>query len=49
MTDLAFLPAHELARRLRRRELSALDLLDHYLDRIARLGGAANRACATTT
>ena len=31
MSDLAFLPAHELARRLRRRELSALELLDHYL------------------
>ena len=34
MTDLAFLPAHELARRLRRREVSALDLLDHHLARL---------------
>ena len=42
MTDLAFLPAHELARRLRRRELSALELLDHYLARITRLGGPIN-------
>jgi amidase len=42
MTDLAFLPAHELARRLRRRELSSLELLDHYLARIARLGGPIN-------
>ena len=37
MTELAFLPAHELARRLRRREVSALELLDLYLGRIARL------------
>ncbi len=42
MTDLAFLPAHELARRLRRRELSALELLDHHLARITRLGGPIN-------
>lgn len=42
MTDLAFLPAHELARRLRRREVSAVELLDHHLARIARLGGPVN-------
>jgi amidase len=42
MSDLAFLPAHELARRLRRGELSALELLDHYLGRIGRLGGTIN-------
>ncbi len=42
MTDITFLPAHELARRLRRRELSALEALDHSLDRIARLDGAIN-------
>ncbi|MBL8343487.1 MAG: amidase [Rubrivivax sp.] len=38
----AFLPAHELARRLRRRELSALELLDHYLARIERLNPRFN-------
>jgi amidase len=37
MNDLAFLPAHELARRIRRKEVSALELLDHYLARVARL------------
>jgi amidase len=37
MDALAFLPAHELARRIRRRELSALDLLDRYLARIDQL------------
>ncbi len=42
MTDHAFLPAHELARRLRRREVSAVELLDHHLARIARLGGPVN-------
>ena len=42
MSDLAFLPAHELARRLRRGELSALELLDHYLGRIGRIGGPIN-------
>jgi amidase len=42
MTDLAFLPAHELARRIARREISALELLDHHLARVARLDGAIN-------
>ena len=37
MHNLAYLPAHELARRLRRRELSSLELLNLYLDRIHRL------------
>ena len=44
MSDWAFLPAHELARRIRRKELSSLELLDHYLDRIARLGGSTGGA-----
>ena len=39
---LAFLPAHELARCIRRREVSALELLDLYLGRIARLDGRFN-------
>jgi len=42
MTDLAFLPAHELARRIRRRQLSAVALLTHYRSRIERLGGDIN-------
>jgi amidase len=39
---VALLPAHELARRLRRGELSSLELLDHYLARIDRLNPALN-------
>jgi len=35
MSDIAFLPAHELARRIRRREIGSLELLDHYLARVA--------------
>jgi amidase len=42
LTDPAFLPAHELARQLRRREVGALELLDHYLARVARLNPALN-------
>ena len=40
--DLACLPAHELARRIRRRQLSSVELLEHYLSRIKRLGEAIN-------
>ena len=42
MSDHAFLPATELALRLRRRELSSVGLLQHYLARIARLNPALN-------
>jgi len=42
MSDLAFLPATELALRLRRRELSSVELLQHYLARLARLNPASN-------
>ncbi|MDP3083569.1 MAG: amidase [Rubrivivax sp.] len=42
MTDTAFLPAHELAARIRRGELSAVALLQLYLDRIARLDPQIN-------
>src|SRR3990167_4814986 len=38
MSDLAFLPAHELARRIRRRQLSSVELLELSLERISRLG-----------
>jgi len=40
--ELAFLPAHELARRLRRRELGARELLEHYLGRVERLNPRLN-------
>lgn len=41
-TPLAMRPAHELARLLRRRELSAGDLLDLYLERVDRLDPRLN-------
>ncbi|MCP5373247.1 MAG: amidase [Hyphomicrobiales bacterium] len=40
--DLAFAPAQELARRVRDRETTARDLLEMYLDRVARLNPAVN-------
>ena len=40
--DLALRPATELAQRLRRRELSALELLQHHLRRVERLNPAIN-------
>ena len=40
--DLAFQSATELSRRLRRRELSSVELLQHYLRRIERLNPAIN-------
>jgi amidase len=42
MSELAFLSAHELARRIRRKQVSSQELLALYLDRIARLGGPVN-------
>ena len=42
MTDLAFLPAVELARRLRVRDVSAVELLHHHLKRVERLNPAIN-------
>ncbi len=42
MTDLALQSASELARRLRRREISAQALLRRHLDRVARLNPALN-------
>jgi amidase len=40
MNELAFLPAHELARRIRRKDVSSLELLDMHLARIERLDRA---------
>lgn len=42
VTDRALLPAYELARLLRDRELSARELLDHFVARIERLNPALN-------
>jgi amidase len=42
MSELAFLPAHELARRIRRKQVSSQELLAMYLARIAQLGGPVN-------
>lgn len=41
-TDLALLPAHELTLKLRRREVSAVELLEHFLARVERLDGRIN-------
>jgi len=49
MTDLALLPATELALRLRRREVSSLELLQHHLRRIERLNPALNAVVVLDT
>ncbi len=48
MTDaeVAFLPAHELARRIAAGELGSREVLDHLLDRIDRLDGPINAVVA---
>jgi amidase len=47
--DLAFLTATELAQRLRRRELSAVELLQHHLRRVERLNPALNAVVVLDT
>ena len=47
MQDLSLLPAHELARRLRRREISAVELLEHHLSRADRLNPALKAVVVT--
>jgi amidase len=42
MDDIAFWPAKKLAAAIRRRKLGALELLDHYLQRLARFNGKVN-------
>lgn len=42
MTDLHFRPAHELAGMIREKQISAVELLDHHLERQARLDGPIN-------
>jgi amidase len=46
MADLHFLPAAELTRMLAGGEVSSVELLDHFLDRIARLDGPVNSVVA---
>ena len=47
MQALSLLPAHELARRVRRRDISAVELLQHHLDRTARLNPAIKAVVVT--
>jgi amidase len=42
MTDIAFASASDLAGQLRRREIGALELLDHYIGRVEALDGRTN-------
>ena len=42
MSELAFLSATALAARIRRKELSCVEILRHYLDRVDRYNGALN-------
>jgi amidase len=46
MADLHFLPATELTRMLAAGEVSSVELLDHFLDRVARLDGPVNSVVA---
>lgn len=47
MSELGLLPAHELALKLRRREVSSLELLDHYAARVDRLNPSLNAVVVT--
>jgi len=42
MDDIAFLSATDLARKIRQREISCEELLNHYLDRVDRYNGELN-------
>lgn len=42
MADIAFLPATELAARIRMRQIGCVELLEHLLDRVARLNPPLN-------
>jgi Asp-tRNA(Asn)/Glu-tRNA(Gln) amidotransferase A subunit family amidase len=46
MDDLVFLPAHQLARRIRDRKISAVEVLNAYLAQIAKRGKSSE---ATTS
>src|ERR1700733_4230465 len=45
--DPTFVPAVKLAEMTRRREIGCLELLDHYIARIARLDGPINAIVVT--
>lgn len=47
MSDLSFAPAHVLAAMIRRREISAVELLDHFTARHAAHNGKVNAIVAT--
>ncbi len=40
--EICFLPAHELVRRIRARELSALEVMDAHLEQTERVNPAVN-------
>ncbi len=42
MTEVAFKSAGELARMIRNKEISSLELADHYVERIEKFDGALN-------
>ena len=41
-TDIAFLPATEMAARIAQRQIGARELLEHHLDRVVRLNPQLN-------
>jgi amidase len=47
MTDIAFSPAKQLARLIRAKKIGCLELLEHYLDRVARHNPGLNAIIAT--
>ncbi|MEQ8747108.1 amidase [Pyruvatibacter sp.] len=47
MSDISFLPAHVLAAMIRRREISAVELLDHFIARCAAHNTKINAIVAT--
>ena len=47
MTDIAFAPATRLAAMVRRKKIGALELLDHYLARVAKYNPKINAIVAT--
>jgi amidase len=47
VTDIAFAPARRLAAMVRRRKISCLELLDHYVNRVERYNPLVNAIVAT--
>ncbi len=47
MNDIAFSPAKQLARLIRAKKIGCLELLEHYLDRVARHNPGLNAIIAT--